>query len=163
MGLGTGTVFFFPWKSSFYTHFWKKSIERMKKLFFFPATEKKNNLKIDWMNGTWTFFSVKKKIQPKTKKMGCIFFSVFLEKKKHIFWIWMNEWAMNFFAEIKKYGTFAGTHSFYNCFLFKKTKGEILDKITGKTPVPEQQFWRKVTLDFRQNFMKTPLYQSDNL
>ena len=111
----------------------------MKKLFFFPVTEKKNSFEIEWMNEHMNF-SRKKKTEktPKNaekkkhnllfnkiietppdfewmanelflgkKKTSCIFFFPLRgKKKKRISGFWMNEWAMNFSAEKKKYGTF---------------------------------------------------------
>ena len=55
-------IFLFPRKSSFFTHFWAKPIEWMKKLFFFFRDRKKKKQLWDRMN-EWTceLFQEKKK------------------------------------------------------------------------------------------------------
>ena len=70
-----GTVFFFSPEKFVFVHFWGKSNEWMKMLFFFfPKPKKKNSSEIEWMNDMWTF-PWKKKNTHKQPKMR--------EKKKH--------------------------------------------------------------------------------
>ena len=46
----------------------------------------------------------------KKKQVVFFFFPLRGKKKKRISGFWMNEWAMNFSAEKKKYGTFGSTN-----------------------------------------------------
>ena len=69
LGRGKGIVFLFSCKSSFFSHFGAKSIEWMKKLyFFFPATKKKIQLR-DRMNEWHVNFYRKKKTHKKHPKI----------------------------------------------------------------------------------------------
>ena len=75
---------------NWYVQFWQKLyITKNSKLQEFILKIKHLTLTRSWMNGQWTF-------PRKEKKTRCFFFyrnfSDLGEKKKHDFWIWMNEW-----------------------------------------------------------------------
>ena len=78
---------------------YRKNTQKCGKKKYNPIFNKKRETlpKIEWMAHE-LFFGKK-----------CIFFfPASREKKKQDFGFWMNEWAMNFRAEKKKYGTFDG-------------------------------------------------------
>ena len=102
------SYFFFYCKSSFFSHFGEKSIEWMKKLyFFFPATKKKYSFEIDWMNGMWTFTG-KKKHTKNTQKFG--------KKKTHPTFIKNKEKPSR--SWINGSWTFSGKKKIHPCIFF---------------------------------------------
>ena len=117
-----GTVFFFsPAKVHFIHTFGKNRLNEWKRCFFFFSGDGKKKKQPRDRLSEWHmnfFFGKKKKYSKIMKKWAVFFFSGFLEKKKkQNFGFWMNEWAMNFRAEIKKYGTFDEGDLFFSKYL----------------------------------------------
>ena len=109
---------------NWYVQFWQKLC--ITKILSYRAIQGLSILKIkhltltrSWMNGQFGPMN----FSAERKKTRCVFFYRNFrdlgKKKKHGFWIKMNEWMTNLSAEIKKYGTFAFTASISCVYQYK--------------------------------------------